>query len=139
MSDFSGLYDIREYTQDDKKFILATFLRGLYYGNSWFNSIPKQIFMDNYKLIAEKLIDSNKVSIRVACLKEDPSVILGYAVSSSDYLGLHWVYVKKAWRERHIASTLVTNYLQYVTHLSDLGKTILNSKFKDTVFNPFKL
>lgn len=139
MSDFRGLYDIRDYRESDKAFVMATFLRGLYYGDTWFSIIPKRLFMDNYKLIAEKLISSPKVSIKVACLLEDPEVILGYSILSSDYQGIHWTFVKSAWRLKGIASSISPQFPTYVTHLSTLGKTLLDKKFKNTVFNPFQI
>lgn len=136
MSDFKGLYDIRDAGPDDVNFVLATFLRGLYYGDSWFSSIPKDIFMQNYKRIAQALVASPKVTIKIACLKEDPTVILGYSVLSSDYHTAHWVYVKSAWRKQGIARSLVPQYITGVTHLSALGRT-LSTKFPNAVFNPW--
>lgn len=133
---FNGMYDIRDMVDSDKNLILATFLRGLYYGESWFSMIPKQIFMDNYKHVAEALI--NKSTIKVASLKDDPNIILGYSILSNDYQTIHWCYVKSAWRKRGIAKSLLPQYPVYVTHLSQLGKILL-PKFKDCQFNPFNL
>src|SRR5262249_10235426 len=82
---FSGLYNIRDGTDKDYNFILATFLRGLYYGDSWFSLIPKDIFMDNYKIIAQTLIKLPSTVVKIACLPDDPDVILGYSILSSDY------------------------------------------------------
>lgn len=139
MDDFKGLYDIRDYTKDDRAFVLATFLRGLYYGDSWFGEIPKPIFMTNYSIIAEKLIDSPKTIIKVACLPDSPDVILGYSILSADFQGIHWMYVKSMWRKKGIAKSLTPQYASYVTHLSSLGKLLLKEKLKTAIFNPFNL
>ncbi len=136
MSDFRELVQVRDGVESDKNFILATFLRGLYYGDSWFSIIPKNVFMDNYKVIAEILVQ--KGNIKVACLPEDPDVIIGYSILSPDFQGIHWVYVKSAWRKKGIAKALLPQYPLYVTHLSKLGYQLL-PKFKDAIFNPFKL
>ena len=136
MSTFKGLYDIRDAQTEDKNFVIATFLRGLYYGNTWFKLIPKDIFMNEYKTIVEALV--NISTIKIACLKEDTSVILGYSILSNDYQIVHWVYVKKSWRNNGIANTLVPERPASFSHLSDLGK-ILMSKYEHTIFNPFKL
>lgn len=136
MSTFTGLYDIRDATAEDSNFILATFLRGLYYGDSWFSLIPKDIFMVHYKAVAEALI--NKATIKVACLKEDPNVILGYSVMSADYQTVHWCYVKSAWRHKGIARSLLPKYPTAVSHLTKLGLSLLN-KLNNPVFNPFKI
>lgn len=138
MNDFQGLYDIRDGKESDKNFVLATFLRGLYYGDSWFSIIPKNIFMDHYKRLANALVNHPQIIIKVACLKEDPDVILGYSILSSDLSTIHWVFVKSAWRNNGIARSLVPQQPNNVTHLSALGKILL-PKFKNVVFNPFLL
>jgi hypothetical protein len=140
---FLGLYEVRDSKEEDKNFILATFLRGLYYGDSWFSLIPKDIFMANYKQVAQTLVSSPKVTIKVACLKEDPDVILGYSILSNDFKTIHWVYVKSSklkdgttWRRKGIGRSLVPQYPETVTHLTKLGHSLL-TKFNGAVFNPF--
>jgi hypothetical protein len=138
MSDFKGLYDIRDAKADDRNFVLATFLRGLYYGDSWFSLIPKDIFMANYKKVGEFLVTSPNINIKVACLKEDPDVIIGYSILSQDFSTIHWVYVKNIWRKQGIGRSLVPQHPTTVTHLTALGKTLL-SKFENCIFNPFAI
>lgn len=138
MSDFVGLYNIRDAVDSDKNFVMASFLNGLYYGDSWFSEIPKDIFMDNYKKVIQFLVDSPTVAIKIACLPEDPNVIIGYSLLSSDYMTIHWVYVKKNWRKKGIAKSLLPSNSDTVTHLSELGR-ILMKKYKNMIFNPFKL
>lgn len=138
MNDFRGLYNIRDYVQSDKALVLATFLRGLYYGDSWYSQIPKDIFMNNYKLIANAIVNSPNTTIKIACLPDEPDVILGYSILSSDYQTIHWVYVKSAWRLKGIGRSLVPQHPSYVSHLTTLGKTLLH-KLPKTVFNPFSI
>lgn len=116
--------------------MLATFLRGLYYGDSWFSLIPKQIFMDNYKLVAEALV--TRATIKVACLKDEEDVIIGYSILSNDYQTIHFVYVKANWRLKGIARSLLPQYPSAVSHLTELGKKLI-TKFNGCIFNPFKL
>lgn len=137
MSDFSGLYSVRDYTSADKAFVMSTFLRGLYYGESWFSEIPKSVFMNNYKHIAEKIVDKSIVTI--ACLPDDPDVILGYSILSQDLQVVHWVYVKSIWRQKGIAKNICPKYPTTVTHLTKLGKMLLKEKIKTAIFNPFCL
>lgn len=134
MSDIKDLYDIREYISSDKPFIMATFLRGLYYGETWFSQIPKDVFMDNYKRVAEALLDRPNVTIRIACLKEDPDVILGYSISKGTVLD--WTYVKKAWRGAGVGRSLLPAQVTAVTHLSENGKDLMK-KIPNCIFNPF--
>ena len=131
-----SLYEIRDYGPNDKAFVMATFLRGLYYGDSWFSLIPKDAFMMNYKHIAEALL--NKHLVKVACLKEDKDVILGYSILSKDFQTLHFVFVKSAFRKQGIGRSLIPHSISTVTHLTTLGKSLMN-KLSNCVFNPFQI
>lgn len=138
MTKFTGLYQIRDSKPEDTNFILATFLRGLYYGDSIFSKMDKQSFMKNYDKVALALVNSPKVTIKVACLKEDPDVVLGYSMLSADYLTVHWVFVKRAWREGGIAASLLPAHPTTVSHLTAVGEKLL-SKLNNPIFNPFSL
>jgi GNAT superfamily N-acetyltransferase len=132
----SEIYEIRDYKPEDKSFIMATFLRGLYYGDSWFSLMPKDLFMKNYKLIAEALLA--KHIVKVACLIEDRDVILGYSMLSKDFSTVHFVFVKTLFRKQGIGRALLPQYPSCVTHLTTLGRSLL-PKFKDCIFNPFAI
>jgi GNAT superfamily N-acetyltransferase len=134
MDKFIGLYDIRDFKESDANFIYASFLKGLYYGDSWFSSIPKDIFMENYKKVIQVLI--KKSEVKIACLKDEPDVIIGYSILSIDYQTIHFVYVKEKWRNRGIGKSLLPQYPSAVTHLTTLGKKLLN-KINNPIFNPF--
>lgn len=138
MSNFSGLYNVRAAEKSDESFITFTFLRGLYYGDSWFSLIPRDIFMSNYKKVIQALIADPDIIIYIACLKEDPAVIIGYSILSLDAQTIHWVYVKKRWRNNGIAKALLPKFPTVITHLNAVGKTLM-SKFPNVIFNPFNL
>lgn len=132
----NSLYDIRSAKPEDINFIMATWLRGLYYGDSWFSSIPKNIFMSNYKRLATAMLINPSISVRVACLKDDPDTIIGYSVISKDEEAVVWVFVKTSFRRLGVARSLLPKSPKYVTHLTALGKVLL-PKLLTTVFNPF--
>lgn len=94
--------------------------------------------MAGYKNIAESLIANPKNVVKVACLKEDQDVILGYSILSADFQTLHWVFVKSAFRKQGIARMILPQYPSVITHLSTLGKNLMH-KFKGVIFNPFAL
>lgn len=128
------LISIREYRADDKSFILATWLRGLRFGNEWFGLIGANTYYTIYHKILEAILSRPNSVIKVACLKDDESVILGYCI----YAGtrLDWVFVKKAWRKIGIAKALVPTDIQEVSHLTKVGKSLL-LKYPKLSFNPF--
>ena len=132
--DLRNLYDIRDGVEADRNFILATFLRGLYYGDSWFSIIPKQVFMENYKKVIIALLKIRLV--KVACLKEDPDVILGYCIMTPDQTTVDWVFVKSAWRKQGIGSHLIPHSVATFTHLSATGKKLIQ-RYPNSIFNPF--
>ncbi len=139
--DKADLVTIRPMESGDKNFILATFLRGLYYGDSWFREVPKDIFMSVYHTVVEGVLANPKNIVQVACLKADPEVILGYSILGPNVTGatLHWVFVKSAWRTIGIARSLIPlERVNAVTHLTKVGLSILR-KHPEVVFNPFLL
>jgi GNAT superfamily N-acetyltransferase len=103
---------------------------GLYHGCDWFNRVDKDAFFKNYKKVIENRIPN--CTIKIASLKEDPDVILGYVCYRGDTLD--WVFVKKAWRKMGIAKMLMPNNIKVCTHLTKVGRSI---KPKDWAFNPF--
>lgn len=132
----TDLVSIRNWVSEDKNFIMATMLRGLYYGQSVFSEMQKQTFMVLYNQFLEVLLNKNTTIVKVACLKEDPSVILGYAVFNSPNT-LSWVFVKKSWRNIGLAKDLIPKEVTTVTHLTKTGLSLI--KNKGLIFNPFAL
>ncbi len=141
-SEIEAIVKIRSYKPEDRNLILSTFLKGLYYGNKFYNMIPKDAFMANYKAVAEALITNGH--IRVACLKEDEDVIVGYAVTGISDTTLHWVHVKSGpdkeltWRKRGIMKMLVPTSISNYTHFTTLWLVIKDKLYPNATFNPFK-
>jgi GNAT superfamily N-acetyltransferase len=128
---------VRPTVEADKNFIMATILRGLFYGESWFSEIDKSVFMENYHRVIDFLLAKDTTEVRIACLKEDPEVILGYSIVSPSSNLIHFVFVKKAWRGIGIASMLVPTTTTTATQLTKTGLAIIRKKSID--FNPFLL
>lgn len=129
------VYEIRPYRPEDKSFICATFLKGLYYGNDFYNLIQKDAFMEAYKAVIESLIANNLVS--VMCLKDDIDVILGYSILSKDFNALHFVFVKAAWRKQSIMRSLIPVPPVAYTHFTTLGLLLAKKMYPNSIFNPF--
>lgn len=133
--DKTELVAIRDYLPSDKNFIFASWLRGVYYGDSWLSLMDKTVFMATYHKVIENLLDSPGVQIKVACLKDDPEVILGYAVLSRVAPVLHWTFVKSAWRGIGIAKMIVPTNTKIVTNLTKSGLAIMR-KYPGVTYNP---
>ena len=127
----------REGRAADEAFIFSTWLRGLRFGNDWFELIESDSYYKAYHRVIEMILKDPGTVITVACLKDDAVVILGYSVANS-LGGLHWVHVKSAWRGIGIANSLKPQAVDYVTHLTNTGRSILK-KHPKVIFNPFRL
>lgn len=138
MANKKDLVAIRSLNLGDRNFIFSTFLKGLYYGDSWFSQMKKDTFMKEYHKIITHILSNPNTEIKVACLKDDVEVILGYAVLSKDGTALHWIHVKQPWRKIGLTQDLVPPSVNTVTHLTKVGLSIIHAK-KNIEFNPFKL
>jgi hypothetical protein len=134
---FEGLFNVRASKPEDHNFIMSTFLRGVYYGESFFSQTPKDLFMDRYKRVVQALVVSPDVFIAVACLPEDPDIVLGYAILSRDLQTVSFVFTKKAWRGKGIARSLIPKDFKYIVpqHVTSVGRKILNNY--NVIDNPF--
>lgn len=128
----TDLISFREKVPTDEAFIYATWLKGYQGGAQWFRMIPRKIFQDHYRRIIEKLLQRSLT--RVACLKEDTDVIIGYSVSEQDRV--HWIYIKENWRKIGIAKDLLPANFSSVSHLTNLGFEILK-KYPQIIYQPF--
>jgi hypothetical protein len=129
----SDLIDTRNATVGDTSFIFATWLRSLYYGNSWYSEMDKDSFMRNYHRMIEMILAHPKVSVKVSCLKSDPEVILGYAIYREKIID--FTFVKKAWRGIGIAKSLIPSNITTSTHATKLGLSIIRKK--NWKYDPF--
>lgn len=127
------LIKVRDGKPEDVNFIFATWLRGLRYGNEWFHAIEQDRYYASYHKVIQSILTRPNVRVKVACLKEDEDVVLGYAVHENDKL--HWVHVKSTWRNIGIAKDLVPATVTTVTNITKVGvKIALNKKL---IFDPF--
>lgn len=131
-----GQYEVRDYKPEDHAFIMSTFLRGLYYGNEFFNLMPKDLFMAYYKLIGEALLKVSQV--KIACLKDDPDIILGYSIMNQDFSVIHWVFIKSAFRKQGISKRLLPERPSQFTHFTKTGLEYAK-RFENIIFNPYNV
>ena len=132
----ADLVAIRSVEPGDKNFIFSTWLKGLRYGNDWFGLIHQDCYYKAYHPIIERIL--SVADVKIACLKEDKDVILGYSVSRSiqGNIVLDFVFVKSAWRNIGICRSLIPTNTVAVTHVTKVGRSMLE-KHKHVIFDPF--
>lgn len=134
----TNLITIQELDRDKlpREYLCGTWLPGLYYGNDWFREIDQDVFFSKYLEVLCALLARPQLRVMAATLNLDPDSIVGFSVYEQRESGnvLHWVYVRKDWRKKGIASNLIPPGVSAVTHLTKVGKAIKPKQWK---FNPF--
>lgn len=128
------LVAFRAGTMEDASFIFSTWLKGLRFGNDWYGLIDSKAYFSVYHKVIEGILSKPNVTVKVACLKDDPGVILGYSVYSGTRAD--WVHVKKSWRGIGLARDLLPKDITVVSHLTAVGRSMLKKRGNVT-FNPF--
>lgn len=138
----TNLVSIRAYkAEEDKPFVLSSWLKGLRWGNHWFSLIDQTAYFKAYHAILEDLLERANTCILVACLQDSPDVILGYSVFSYTEQGdvaFHWIFVKRRWRNIGVAKMLTPPGIVIATHLTELGEKLIKKR-PEIKFNPFVL
>jgi hypothetical protein len=122
---------IREPQPGDINFLLSTMLKGLFYGSKFWAEVDQEAYFKNMEIFIKQLM--LKSTVKVACLGDDPDVILGWSMNDSSVL--HFIFVKKSYRKLGIAKLLYPEGITTVSHLTDTGNSI--RKKLDLKFNPF--
>lgn len=117
-------FQTREYNDaTDRGFLFSTWLRGLYYGNSYFGSIDKTTYFARYEKVLEHILAKPETRITILGLAGDDDTILGYIVTTGTVI--HWCHVKSAWRQQGIARQLLSGMQPTaVTHVTPAGNAI---------------
>lgn len=135
----SELITIRDFREGDEAFILSTWLKGLLWGgDQLYRRIPKNIYFSNHRKLIEKILGSPETKVKLAVLKEDADVILGYSVyrEAGGQVVLDFVFIKKDWRNIGLAKSLCPNSIYAVTNLTRVGASIL-AKNPAVIYNPY--
>ena len=116
--------------EHDIGMLLATWRNSLWYDSpredNWERA--SKFFREVTKKI-KNLLKDPQTSVKIACLKEDPTFIVGYAVLNQT--NLDWVYVKIDYRGRGVASLLTKGFETVSEPLTKIGKAItFNHDFK---------
>ncbi len=89
----------------DSGFIYSSFPKGVYYAPNEEIHYDKQEWFENFYRYLNELLKT--ATIPIACVQEDPHVILAYSIIDKDVL--HFVYVKELFRKQGLATLLTKN------------------------------
>lgn len=135
-------WSIRKAQPTDIPFIYSSWLKSFRH-NSLLgkSSIRTSVFYENYREILDFLLA--KSNILVACLSDEPEVILGYLVYEPEIV--HYSFVKEPFRHLGIATNLLAKAdlpsfkpVCYSHLTSGLSRTI-SEKYPNFIYNPFVL
>ncbi len=117
--------------------ILSKWMRSLRFGNELFEKVPSEEYFKNYEPFVKMLMSKPGSTVRLAVLKDDRDVALGFSVCREDVCD--YVHVHKDYRRQGLSKLLVP---PDITTMSHYTKTIGhiwqgNKKYKHLRFNPF--
>ena len=99
---------IRNHVEDDHAFLFSTYLQNNWYDKTNTTTLKKDTWMTLQHNRLEKVMQNQK--IKIACLSDDPDVILGYAFQDGEK---NFSYVKLAWRNNpHNIKDMLINSLE---------------------------
>ena len=133
---------IRDYRTEDQEFIYATLLNHYKHSSLFAKRIRNTIYFKEHQNLIKNLFDRGAIK-KICCPSNDPVIILGYLIMEGTKTDpvIHFVYVKKAFRDMGIAELLTgdldLNNTQF-THWTEDCEWITN-KYPGMKYNPYKL
>lgn len=104
-------------------------------GNDYMKLVHPPGYYFAYSNYIALVLQRPSTEVRIAVLEEDKDVALGFSVVENSIL--HYVHVPKRYRRQHIATMLVPNRIEWITHLTKIGMRIWSWKLPNARFNPF--
>lgn len=112
---------------------MATWLRGQRYGHPYFKAIDRKAYFAKYQGYINSLLQNPQVRVEVACLADEPEIILAYAVYAPGCV--IWAYTKKPWRGKGLQKKLLKGDFRAFSGLSAVGAAI--GAKKGWIFDPW--
>lgn len=115
----------------DQAMIYATWRNGRYYG---MKDKHREKHRGDSTIVFRRLTSEiaqamNEAQVKIACLEDDPTIIVGYVVFHGNHLD--WIYVKEDYRKQGVASLLIPKDIQTITATpTKLGSSLWAQKNK---------
>lgn len=131
-------YKIREALDDDRNFILSSWLRSFRNNGDWPRHIDSATYYANHQSVIQRLL--TLCDVKIACASDDENLILGWCCV--DGSTVHYVFVKEQYRKLGIAKAMLdgigekatyTHWTRIIKDLEQAGK-LLNWRY-----NPYVL
>ncbi len=137
MSSYSIIaYPGYELPRQYRGIVFSRWLRSLRSGNRYFKRIDKPAYYTSYRGYISLLLAKMNTVVRLAVITEEIDTVVGFSVSRGTKLD--YVYVMDgAMRKQGIGTALVPPTIDTITHITNDGMKIWQSKHKDWKFNPF--
>ena len=84
---------VRPAALEDKNFILSTWLKGNYYGNYYFGKMNAGSYYTAYTHYIESILNTQGVSIDIACDESKPHWIVGFVVYQQKIFFLNGYFI----------------------------------------------
>jgi hypothetical protein len=114
-------------------FVLSRWLRTFKRGNDYMKLVRDDAYYKAYEPYLKRLLDV--ATVRLAVLSDDRDVTLGFAVARGNVLD--YICVHPMQQFQGIATQLLPEGIDTITHLTRTGLTIWANKYPKLVFNPF--
>lgn len=117
---------VRDFLESDRPFIFSS------WRNSSFFGVPHGTRPEAAGFFARKTREIGQIlarnaRVRIACLEDDPQLIIGYSVSTARHL--EWIYVKDGFRKQGIGQLLFPKDTETVSaHMTKIGAAIAKAK-----------
>ncbi len=140
----SQQWSIRPPTPDDLAFIYSSWLKSYKHDSLLGKSVRTTVYFENYREVLDRLLATS--SVLVACISDEPSVILGYLVHEDSIA--HYCFVKESFRRMGIGASLLeyahlTKKLVQFTHatgkLFSMLDMLVLCRGYNIEYNPFLL
>jgi hypothetical protein len=134
----SAAFDLRPFDADDTAFLYKSWLDSYRYSD-WGKQFDNRTYYDGHHAVIERVLPRSRVV--VACLPDNPTVDLGFAVGEADTL--HFVYVKRNFRQFGVASALLEALdlpkSPRISHVTGDWFRCFRSRFPSSRWNPYLL
>ena len=138
------MIEIRGAEANDIAFLYSSWLRGLRFGNAYFESQDSDAYYASKKEEIAAILCKPDVSVRVACASDDRELILGYVVAQigNEDANVVWIWVRPAMRQKGLTKQLCQGLrVSSVGNLTKMVEGIVKKKnllFKPVVINYLK-